>query len=54
MFTIGGVLVPYYLNEETLWSMDVEQLKETVDKYRGDGVDVRAIVFINPGNPTGK
>ena len=49
----GGVLVPYYLNEPDLWSLDVDNLKSTVKEYRNKGINVRAIVFINPGNPTG-
>lgn len=45
--------MPYYLNEDTAWSLDIANLKKTVDEYRNNGTDVRAIVFINPGNPTG-
>ncbi|KAI8988935.1 pyridoxal phosphate-dependent transferase [Pilobolus umbonatus] len=50
----GSKPVHYFLDEETGWSLDVEQLTEIVKKNRADGVDVRALVIINPGNPTGQ
>lgn len=49
-----GSLVPYYLAEEKGWGMDVNHLKECVDKARAEGTVVRAMVVINPGNPTGQ
>ncbi|KAI8065434.1 pyridoxal phosphate-dependent transferase [Gongronella butleri] len=51
---IGATPVPYYLDEENGWALDVKQLKGNVYKAREDGVDVRALVIINPGNPTGQ
>ncbi|KAI8982448.1 pyridoxal phosphate-dependent transferase [Mycotypha africana] len=50
----GATPVTYYLDEATGWSLDVQQLTETVDAARREGVDVRALVIINPGNPTGQ
>lgn len=50
----GGTLVGYYLNEATGWNMDMEKLKELVDSTRASGKAVRALCFINPGNPTGQ
>jgi glutamate--glyoxylate aminotransferase len=49
----GGKLVPYYLDEENNWAMDINELQRSLDTARADGVVVRALVFINPGNPTG-
>lgn len=49
----GGELVPYYLDEENGWSLDVEELQRSLDGARNRGICVRAMVFINPGNPTG-
>ena len=49
----GGTLLPYYLQEEKGWALDVAQLKSQTDKARGEGKEVRALVIINPGNPTG-
>lgn len=34
--------------------MDIPNLKRKVDESRAQGVAVRGIVFINPGNPTGQ
>jgi len=45
--------VPYYLKESDDWSLDVPGLKDVVTKARNEGKDIRAIVVINPGNPTG-
>lgn len=50
----GGTLLPYYLKEETGWSMQMEAIKASVLEARASGLSVRAIVFINPGNPTGQ
>jgi alanine transaminase len=49
----GGTLVPYYLDEETGWSMNVEHVKSQLNAARAEGKNVRALVVINPGNPTG-
>jgi len=46
--------VPYYLKEDAAWSMDVNEMREAVHKAREEGKDVRAVVVINPGNPTGQ
>ena len=50
----GGSLVPYSLDEDNLWSMDMARMKKSVDSARAEGKNVRALVFINPGNPTGQ
>ena len=49
----GGQLVPYELDESKGWGMDVAELKERAATARSMGIAVRALVFINPGNPTG-
>ena len=49
----GGTLTPYYLDEEGGWTLNVEHLKEQVASARAAGKNVRALVVINPGNPTG-
>jgi aspartate/methionine/tyrosine aminotransferase len=51
---LQGTLVPYYLDEATGWSCNIEQLTESLDEAVREGVCVRAIVVINPGNPTGQ
>lgn len=45
--------VPYYLNESKAWGTDLDVIKESYAKAKSEGADVRAIVVINPGNPTG-
>jgi glutamate--glyoxylate aminotransferase len=50
----GGSLVPYSLNEKDNWSMDISNMKKVVAAARAEGKNVRALVFINPGNPTGQ
>ncbi|RIB05527.1 pyridoxal phosphate-dependent transferase [Gigaspora rosea] len=46
--------VPYYLNEEENWSLDISQLTSSLSTARDKGLNVRALVIINPGNPTGQ
>lgn len=50
----GGSLVPYYLDETTGWQCTMEHLQDQIVKARSEGLCVRAIVIINPGNPTGQ
>lgn len=45
--------VPYYLDEGKAWGTDPEAIRSSYAKAKADGIDVRAIVVINPGNPTG-
>jgi len=50
----GGSLEGYYLDEPSGWQFKMDELKRSVNKARKAGKDVRALVFINPGNPTGQ
>ncbi|PIA50497.1 hypothetical protein AQUCO_01300910v1 [Aquilegia coerulea] len=50
----GGTLVPYFLNEATGWGMEVSELKKQLEAAQSKGITVRALVVINPGNPTGQ
>lgn len=45
--------VPYYLDESQSWATDLSSVKSSLAAARKSGTDVRAIVVINPGNPTG-
>jgi aspartate/methionine/tyrosine aminotransferase len=51
---LNGTLLPYYLDESAGWAC----LPENLDKALQDGIaaghNVRALVVINPGNPTGQ
>jgi alanine transaminase len=46
--------VPYYLDEEEDWGLNINQLTSSLSTARSKGIDTRALVIINPGNPTGQ
>ncbi|KAH8897093.1 PLP-dependent transferase [Thozetella sp. PMI_491] len=50
---LNAQVVPYYLDESQNWGTDLATIKSSYEKAKSEGVDVRAIVVINPGNPTG-
>ncbi|KXZ46718.1 hypothetical protein GPECTOR_41g683 [Gonium pectorale] len=50
----GGTLAPYLLDEQNGWGLDVGHLREQLADARSRGLCVRAMVVINPGNPTGQ
>ncbi|KAH0553203.1 hypothetical protein GP486_006622 [Trichoglossum hirsutum] len=50
---LNARLVPYYLDEEHAWGTDMDAIRSALAKAKSEGTDVRAIVVINPGNPTG-
>ena len=50
---LGGALVPYHLDEQQDWGISLDELKSSLRQARADGVCVRGICVINPGNPTG-
>jgi len=45
--------VGYYLDESRNWAMDVSELERAYQAAK-DTSDIKAIVLINPGNPTGQ
>jgi len=49
----GGQLVGYHLDEEHGWGLSMDDLGMALQSAKVKGINVRAIVFINPGNPTG-
>lgn len=50
----GGTLVPYYLDEATGWGLEISELQKQLEDAKSKGITVRALVVINPGNPTGQ
>ncbi|KAJ4419769.1 alanine transaminase [Gnomoniopsis sp. IMI 355080] len=50
---LNATCVPYYLDESKNWGTDLATIKKACADAKAQGVDVRAIVIINPGNPTG-
>lgn len=49
----GGTMVNYYLDEKQCWSLNVNELERSIQQAKQKNLNVRAIVIINPGNPTG-
>ncbi len=49
----GGRQVNYYLNEDMGWLLTKNELEESYEKAQTKNINIRAIVVINPGNPTG-
>lgn len=45
--------VPYYLQEADDWSLDMKGVHAGVKEAREAGTKLKAMVVINPGNPTG-
>ncbi|KAG8532907.1 uncharacterized protein KY384_002785 [Bacidia gigantensis] len=50
---LGAKCVPYFLDEGTGWGTDLQGIKESYENAIKEGTEVRALVVINPGNPTG-
>eukprot|EP00124_Ichthyophonus_hoferi_P003544 Ihof_evm2s312 gene=Ihof_evmTU2s312 len=53
MTMVNGTTVPYYLDEENGWALSTAELEKAYVTAQNNGVDVRSLVVINPGNPTG-
>ncbi len=50
---IGATLAGYQLDEDKNWEVDIKYLNEVYQKYYDSGHRLKAMVVINPGNPTG-
>ena len=48
-----GVPLPYYLDESQDWSTSAASVEEAIEKGHRNGTVAKALVIINPGNPTG-
>lgn len=48
-----AVPVGYYLDEANSWSTDPKQIRQLIKENKEKGISIRALVVINPGNPTG-
>lgn len=51
-----GHPVGYFMDEshDSYWKLTIQQMQEAYDRATNQGYDVRSIVIINPGNPTGQ
>ncbi|OOQ85194.1 putative alanine aminotransferase, mitochondrial [Penicillium brasilianum] len=45
--------VPYLLEEQKAWGTNVDAITQSIKEAKAAGTNVRAVVVINPGNPTG-
>ena len=43
----------YFLDEDKNWALDIAEIQRALDQGIAEGAEPRAIVVINPGNPTG-
>uniref|UniRef100_A0A0D9XE14 alanine transaminase n=1 Tax=Leersia perrieri TaxID=77586 RepID=A0A0D9XE14_9ORYZ len=50
----GGTMVPYNLTEDSGWGLEIFEVKSCLEEARASGLTIRAMVVINPGNPTGQ
>lgn len=50
----GGVILGYGLQEDHEWGLSIDNLNDILADAKARGQSVRAIVVINPGNPTGQ
>jgi aspartate/methionine/tyrosine aminotransferase len=51
---LTGRQVSYDLDESNNWSASQQELESQFRIARGEGIDVKGLVIINPGNPTGQ
>jgi alanine transaminase len=50
---IDGEMVGYYLDESKGWAISEAELQKQYDAAEAKGIKTRALVVINPGNPSG-
>ncbi|KAJ7205373.1 alanine aminotransferase [Mycena rebaudengoi] len=49
----NGTPVPYLLDESLDWATSPDSISAAIAKAKADGIELKALVVINPGNPTG-
>lgn len=50
---VNSTAVQYHLDEKKGWATNVEEIRDIVEATKEQGIDLKSIVVINPGNPTG-
>jgi len=50
---LSGRQLNYELNEKLNWAVTREELDRKLEKAKKEGLEVRALAMINPGNPSG-
>jgi len=48
-----GIGIPYHLNEEAGWATSTPDIESAIRQALADDIEPKALVIINPGNPTG-
>ncbi|KAL3945834.1 MAG: hypothetical protein SGBAC_000106 [Bacillariaceae sp.] len=51
---LAGRQVGYFLDEDSNWAATESELEQRMEEAQGQGIDVKALAIINPGNPTGQ
>ena len=51
---LGGVQIGYELDESNGWGISPEELDRTLATAKEQGLNIKALTLINPGNPTGQ
>jgi alanine transaminase len=46
--------IGYYLNEDNDWTIEIDEMQELYRSNYDKGYNIKALVVINPGNPTGQ
>lgn len=49
----NAVPIGYFLDEANNWSTNPDQIRQLIKENTEKGVDIKCLVVINPGNPTG-
>src|SRR5258706_10265359 len=50
----NGIPIPYYLDETSHgWTTNVDEVERAIQKALSENIETKALVIINPGNPTG-
>lgn len=50
---VNATAVPYYLDEAKGWATNTSDIDQLVKMAKLEGLELKAVVVINPGNPTG-
>ncbi|ANB14720.1 alanine transaminase ALT1 [Sugiyamaella lignohabitans] len=50
---VNSNAVQYYLDESKDWGTDANKMRDIIEEAKREGLDLKAMVVINPGNPTG-
>ena len=49
----GGEMVNFHLDESKGWALEANELERAYKEAKDKGINPKAVVIINPGNPTG-